>query len=240
MEVDLYGYRVKVADLKVNEYVFQNCDKGKWKPELYALLRAELRPGMLFIDIGAYVGSVTLFAAAMGNMVRAVECDPTSAAAMRENVSLNPELAMRVKVLECAVAEQRGHVQFGARGGLGSSVGGLNFLNDEGRGDLEVKALELGDLVPYGPYFIKLNVQGAEGRILWAARETIKRDLPPLHVYVRPLNWCEKRENWQALIDALKLYPSVRFETGEPLDPEDIGKEPLLSRKDYKIFASRD
>ena len=52
--------------------------KDGWEPETKALVEEVLEPGDLFVDIGAWIGPVSLWAKACGAQVIAIEPDPVA------------------------------------------------------------------------------------------------------------------------------------------------------------------
>jgi FkbM family methyltransferase len=86
---------------------------GEWQPALTAYLRRALRPGDTFVDVGANSGFFSLLGAELvgeAGAVVAVEASPPTCARLREHMQLNPRLARRVRLLECAAAEAEGKV----------------------------------------------------------------------------------------------------------------------------------
>jgi FkbM family methyltransferase len=87
------------------------CFLGSYEPQETALVRAILRPGATFVDVGANWGYFTLLgAAAVGSTGRVVslEPDPRLFARLRENVALNG--LDRVECLEVAAGEAPGEL----------------------------------------------------------------------------------------------------------------------------------
>lgn len=82
-----------------------------WEPETFALMDRLLVPGALFIDIGAWIGPTSLYAAALGCQVEAYECDPIALACLHTNLALNPALASRITVHEAAIGESDGQAE---------------------------------------------------------------------------------------------------------------------------------
>ncbi|MGD9752995.1 MAG: FkbM family methyltransferase [Acidimicrobiia bacterium] len=96
---------------------------GGFEPETLAVLGAELGPGDALLDIGAWIGPMTLAAAAAGAAVVAVEADPVAVAALTANVAANPELAPAVTVVAAAAVPREGPVRVdGGDGGLGRGI----------------------------------------------------------------------------------------------------------------------
>lgn len=101
---------------------WDRVDAGAWEPGTLGVLERLLGPDTLFVDIGAWVGALTLYAAARGASVVALEADPTALDQLRRNLAVNPELARRVSVMPRALSTDMEPVRFGARRKLGDSM----------------------------------------------------------------------------------------------------------------------
>jgi FkbM family methyltransferase len=121
-----------------------------------------IRRGDLFIDVGANVGTYSIWAAASGARVKAVEPDILSLERLHENVKLNPLLA--VEVIPAALADREGTVEF---------TEGLDTVNRIGPGT-SVRALTL-DLVLGQEHArgVKIDVEGFEQLVLQGAKGAI-------------------------------------------------------------------
>jgi FkbM family methyltransferase len=143
-----------------------------------------LKPGSRFVDIGAWIGPTSLYAAAKGAVVDAYECDPVALDRLKYNVSVNPALERRIAVHEFAIgdAEQELQVWSGQLGNSETSV----FANHEREG--VVVACSESTLVPmrdaaqvfqergYAQVpstLIKIDTEGAEFRIVPRLAEII-------------------------------------------------------------------
>lgn len=84
---------------------------GTWQPALTHWLCRTLKPGDVFVDVGANTGYFSLLAAALvgeqGGVV-AVEACPRTVARLQQNLALNPSLASRIRVVAEAAAEAAG------------------------------------------------------------------------------------------------------------------------------------
>jgi hypothetical protein len=108
-------------------------ERGTWEPLTLATLRAFCRPGMRFVDCGAWVGPTTLVAAGAGAEVIAVEADPAALEQLRANLAANPGLAGRVTVLPRALSVEAGEVRMGAGRKPGDSMSSLLFARGSRR-----------------------------------------------------------------------------------------------------------
>jgi len=78
---------------------------GSWEPETFTLMDRLLREGSRFVDIGAWIGPTTLYAAARGASVDAYECDPVALQSLTTNIALNPHMSDRIVVHPVAVGD---------------------------------------------------------------------------------------------------------------------------------------
>lgn len=137
-------------------------------PEMQAWRRL-LRPGAVFVDVGAHIGIYSLWAAEQGASVIAVEPNPPVAAMLRSNLARN---RIGARVYEVAVADAPGVMMMA---GL-EQVPTTPTLALAGIGDLKVVVTTLdallGDEDVAG---IKVDVEGAELAVLHGASGLLGR-----------------------------------------------------------------
>lgn len=128
-----------------------------------------LRPGDLFVDAGANVGSYTVLAAAVaGAEVVAIEPDPDTVRCLRRNIEIN-NIGHMVEVHECALGANVGSVAFTV---------GLDTMNKvalpQSVNTREVRVDTL-DRILAGrkPVLIKMDVEGFESEVLKGARHAL-------------------------------------------------------------------
>lgn len=143
---------------------------GTFDPDELALLDARLRERFVFIDIGANVGTYSLFVASRAGptaRILAVEPQPDIFERLIRNISLN-EFAT-IKAVDCAVADKAGDLTLflDARNSGESSV---KIVGSGLARGMRVSAKTLLDLVREEGYrhvdAVKLDVEGAEDIIL--------------------------------------------------------------------------
>lgn len=150
---------------------------GTYETETLDVIR-ELRPGQVFVDLGANLGFFSVLAARAvgdGGRVHAFEPTPGTAALLRRNVDDNG-LAARVAVVAQAVADRVGTVRFATFDG--AAQGNQIAVDDTGR-SIEVPLTSLDAYFePMGwprVDLIKMDIEGAELPALRGMRGVIER-----------------------------------------------------------------
>ena len=137
---------------------------GAHEPAVTALLRREVKPGDVAVDIGAHIGYFTLLLSRLvgeKGKVFAFEPDPDNFALLRRNAELN---GLRNVVLESkAVSDAGGRIRlYRAEGNSGDH----RIFDDSGRREaVEVDSVRLDDYFAGSGVrvdFIKMDIQGAE------------------------------------------------------------------------------
>lgn len=126
-----------------------------------------IRPGDLFLDIGANVGIYSIFMAERGARVIAIEPDPTTAERLRRNAQLNK---YEIEVLDCAVAESNSKESFTI---------GLDCLNHlaphESGATREVMVRTMDEIIGERRVRgVKIDVEGAELRVLRGSERALR------------------------------------------------------------------
>ncbi|GAA0568265.1 hypothetical protein GCM10009416_02910 [Craurococcus roseus] len=158
------------------------ADGGVLETGTRRVLAALLRPGSAFLDVGANVGTMTLFAArAVGpaGRVFAVEPTPRIAALLRRSMAVN-DVADRVAISECAAGDGEGEALLHLE-----EVMSHNTLlppdEAEGRGTVRVRVSPADALVPAGTAVdvAKVDAEGAELQV-WRGMGRILAESPGL------------------------------------------------------------
>lgn len=139
-------------------------EASAWEPETLSILHANLDRRTTFLDIGAWIGPTTLFAATRARRVIALEPDPLAQRQLRRNVALNSDLSPRVMMVDRALYGSPGMVTLGSekRGGDSKS----SIMHQSMHTAWEVSTAtpsELASAIEYEErVFIKLDIEGSE------------------------------------------------------------------------------
>ena len=148
------------------------------------------------IDVGAYVGVMSLYAALQVREVHAVEASPSHQALLRGNIALNPELAGRIQVHPVGVGATDGTAALYRKAFADSgssmfrSVERTSVLRGQKEADVPVRAMAalLDELGLDAATLLKIDIEGAEYAVLPAIAELLTRRQPFLQVSFHPFN----------------------------------------------------
>ena len=163
-----------------------------WEPSTFSFVEHHTKPGVTFVDIGAWIGPITLFAARRGARVISLEPDPVAVAALRQNLLLN---GLEVELICAAIhTDDRGLVLHEGRNGFGDSM--TSSMKRTVGQEIVVPTITASQLI--GKIFpgqkkvaIKMDIEGHEyvvGENISDLRRTLLNSgvKVPLHLSVHP------------------------------------------------------
>lgn len=158
------------------------CWLGTYERQQVAAITTNLLTGMVVFDIGAHSGYYSLLAARRvgpTGRVFAFEPLPENQAALARHLALNH--LSQVTLVPVAVAEHSGSARFEA--GPDRYQGKLSMS-----GGLEVRVINLDEEIEAGflpvPDLVKIDVEGAEVKVLEGAQQMLNRRRPTLFVSI--------------------------------------------------------
>ncbi len=146
----------------------------------FHLLSELIRVGQRVLDLGAHIGTFSLFAAALGYQVVSVEASPYNSALLRKSAERNG--FDRMRVISAAVYNQPGTVGF-------VPIGPYGFVSDSftSSSTISVPAITVDDLLTDvgwdGVDFIKMDIEGSEVAAIQGMSQLLARDDAPVILY---------------------------------------------------------
>ncbi|MBS7609835.1 FkbM family methyltransferase [Candidatus Bathyarchaeota archaeon] len=156
-----------------------------------------IRPGMVFIDVGAFVGFYSILAASLGARVIALEPDPRNFRILLFNIELNgKEMKERILAINAAVGANEGFLTIKLADSL-AETSATNYLgNDRVVGVIKVPLLSLDTLVRSQGLqrvdAIKIDVEGAGYDVVKGASSIIRKFRP--HIILEVHGWVHGNE----------------------------------------------
>lgn len=165
---------------------------GRYERELQRFLRDTLRPGDVFYDVGAHHGFFSLAAARLGASVYAFEPVEANLRRLQRNIELN---GADVEVVAAAVSDAAGRL------GLARGKSSAQWRTEPGD---EVTSVTLDDFARNhpAPRVVKIDVEGAELRVLRGAERLLREHRP---ILVCELHGRENRERVRGLLEGYEF-----------------------------------
>lgn len=160
--------------LRLNPRTGQHYLRGQIEAGTQGILASNLRPGMVFYDLGANIGLFSMLAARLVGVqgkVFSFEPDPKVAQRLRENADRNR--FKNITVVASGVWSSTGMLAFHAADSASPDHGTGKFMAGDG-GKL-TDCISIDDFVKTQPPpdAIKCDVEGAEVEVLRGARRTL-------------------------------------------------------------------
>ncbi len=167
---------VDAADVAVSRSILQ---EGTYEAHVTRVFRRYIRPGWRVVDVGANVGYYSMLAASLvGSQCEVLAFDPNSENARLVLLNAAENEFHNVRLFPLALAESAGYAYFTTHiGSNGSFIADEQARLADGRG-VVVPTARLDDLVHAPVDFIKLDVEGAEYRVLRGGQRLIAESRP--------------------------------------------------------------
>lgn len=200
---------------------------GEWEPNLTAFLQSRLKPGDVFIDIGANIGYFSILAADLvgpDGEVLAVEASPSIYQRLMDNVLLNKTKNLRA--VNIAASDTEGVLTIYAAGS--ENIGATTTLAERGyRAEGEVRCAPLTSIATTEELrrarIIKIDIEGAEAPVLENILKNInlfRRDMEII-AEISPDGYATLGRSVQVLLDEIAV----------------LGLFPYMLPNDYRVAA---
>lgn len=168
---------------------------GVWEPNLTAYLQRTLKPGHVFIDVGANIGYYSLLASALvgdpGKVV-AIDASPAIFEALTENIRRNHKSNIRAVNMAVDYAPGELSVFLGPRGNIGKTS---TSPSRENVFEAKIEAAPLHDILApeecFSARLIKVDTEGGEGGFVNSFLENIPLYSPDCELAIEVSPGCE-------------------------------------------------
>lgn len=169
---------------------------GFWEKRTTDYVKEHLKPGQLFVDVGAQVGYYSVMASELGARVYAFEPSSTNREVLRKNLE-----GTNVEVFNSALSDTNGEVKL-----FKGRTPGEHSLH--GSGEYEtVQAVRYDDLGLEIPDFVKIDVEGNERQVLMGMQKFLTTDKP---VTCAIEDWFNRVTDWLIDTYGFKLVTTDR------------------------------
>lgn len=210
----VHGYQIY---LNISESIMMYARAlERFEPAKFAFLKRFLKPGMVFVDVGANKGDFSLLAAkhvGPEGKVIAFEPEPGNCSWIRKSIGANG--FRNIVLMEKALSDRTGaaNLYLGKKSGWHTLKEGME---NRGEGVISVSTCTLDDVLDDTCDVMKIDVEGAENDVMGGALGTIRKDRPVILMDLHP----------QLGADVGKIHRLFAHESYIPFDMTDL-KAPL-------------
>ena len=198
---------------------------GTYEPHLTAVFERYCEPGMTVVDVGANLGYYSLLASKLvGPSGRVIAFEPNSENCRLLLSSLRLANATNVELLPVAADLAPGWAYYSTH--VGSNGGIVDDGDLLSRPGVVVPTFRLDDIVEGPVGFLKMDVEGAEGRVVKGATGLIERDRPIVTTELK--GEMLARVSRMSLADYLGYFESLGY-TPSLLDEDSGAEKPYSS-----------
>lgn len=214
-------FRNKTINYTEREAFWQSLDS--WEPKSFDILDKFIKPGKIFIDIGAWNGVLSVYAGLLGAEVYSVEPDAPAFKELINTMINNP--SANINPALCAISDATGTDIINSRtfDGFGNSETSL-IARDEVAAEKKVFTFTLEDFINNTKIdmcdvcLIKLDVEGGEALIIKQAGKFLKLWPVPLFISFHPAWLPNFKKNVDMFIDV--LFPIYDFYPANDIDKQ--------------------
>lgn len=191
--------------------------ENNWEGATLRAFDQHFTPGGIFIDIGSWIGPTALYAASRGQKTICIEADPIAAQELRRNVKANPGLSPLITIIDKAICNRPGPINFGSNAGGGDSKSSFVFDAPLTQWTVEtITPKELFNLASCSAHpLIKMDIEGGEYsvfpdliKVFGGLRPTVVLSLHPRLI---PCGYLEIRKLSRDVFEACKSYNATRL-----------------------------
>ncbi len=168
-------YRVHVSPY---HQFWNSVDEGHWEPETFEVFDRYIDGDTVVLDIGAWIGPTSLYAAQKAKSIHAFEPDPAAFEVLEKNLQANAdqEWKNRLRLHPIAVSPSKGTCRMGSRHEAGDSMSSTLLADSAGAWMAEANTLQglIAELQLEDEHlFVKMDIEGGEYKLLPAIRSVI-------------------------------------------------------------------
>lgn len=186
MQIKLQDYTFRI-DPGQNKDYWSHINAVDWEPHTFAIFDYFIDHHSVVLDVGAWSGVLTLYAANIAKAVHALDPDPVCYKELQTNINLNPDLSDKISTYPIAISNKEEVISLSARFQYGASSTSILQRNRDTERSREVTTVDLFSFINQEKInsieFIKMDVEGAEFKILPTIGKALKKlDYPTLYV----------------------------------------------------------
>ncbi len=196
-----------------------------WEKGSFEVLDYYLKKNKSFIDIGAWIGPISLYAQKSCKKVYSVEPDPVAFKFLEDNILMNNS-QKDIRIFPLAISDKNGKIVLGNPRRFGDSrssiLGKMKYR-------VYVDSLKFDDFIRRNKIsdcnLIKIDIEGGEEIVLPLMNSYIKKNKPTLLLSLHPYNFSSLEKVSDKILNALKDYKYLYYTNREIIDLKKLKRD---------------
>ena len=162
-----------------NSMFWDYLNQGKWEPHTFKIIDYYVEPKSIVLDIGCWIGPLSLYMAAKDAAFFSIDPDPTAFKNFERNVGCNLSLSKHITSSNIAITQTNDEFQLYARCGYGNSSSSLLNRARDNSDYVKIKGLTFQEYLKTQKLsivdFIKMDIEGGEFQIVDSFSDGLKK-----------------------------------------------------------------
>lgn len=218
MQIERKDEKYEVVD--GYDWFWKIFSDGSWEPGTFKVFDKFLDKKKTFVDIGAWIGPMSMYASSRAKKVFAFEPDPTAFINFIQNLDLNK--IDNVVPYPVAVSHSWDGIPFGAKEKFGDSMSSQIW----GKPDQKVPAIPfIAVVADLTPNFIKIDIEGGEKFIFSDPenRTFLENFQPTIHLSLHTPWFKDDLDSYKkAVTEGIGMYPYFYDQELKPIKLADV------------------
>ncbi len=228
LKVERLGVSWNVSGKYSESWFERNLINGSWEDGTYDVINRFQDKGGVMVDIGSWIGPISLFASQLFGRVISFEPDEVAFKLFEENLRVNN--FTNISPINKGISEKNGTIRFGGNGRLGNSESTMMLDEISVEGEVvEVEVVKLEEAIselsinPKEISICKMDIEGGEKIVIPAIINFLKEYNIPLYI---SLHWgiLEEEDIEKILILLFSNFDRCRYsrELGRTIEIDEI------------------
>ena len=187
MDIKLRKTEFKIS-VGENIDAWNYINSGLWEPHSFNIFDAFINTNDTILDIGSWSGVLSLYAANKVKKVYAIDPDPVCFKELEVNIKLNSNLVDKISAHNVAISDKKETLHLYAREAYGKSSSSILSRKRDNLKSLQIETVTLLNFLKQEKiehvHFIKMDVEGAEFKILPNIKKALEEMSYPTSLFI--------------------------------------------------------
>ena len=193
---------------------WDEVNSGKWEPYSFYSMNKFLNNNSVIVDIGAWIGPLTLYAATISKKVYAIEPDAVAYSELLRNIEANSHYKEKISTHKICIYNENKTINLWNDSVMGNSGSSIVESKMEHKNSIPVESQTLNYFLENNKIvhvdYLKIDIEGAETKVIPNISDYLIKNKPVLHLSMHP-TFFKNDSDIKDIIAVLKFAKNVFF-----------------------------